>query len=328
MINLQKKADKDFVILNLTDPQLSTEEWAEGHVNRSVLEYTVKELVKRTQPDLITVSGDLAWAGCDDAYAALAAFLESFSIPWACVWGNHDNQNGAEYINKIVASYQKCPHCLYEKGDAALGNGNYVICIEEDGKPVEALFMMDSHDREKYLDEQGEEREAWSKLTAAQIEWYKLQADMLKAKGYTDSTLILHIPIFAYRTASQAAYKDGIVLKDVTLAQADGKACWKADYADSVGVQHEAISSYPLEDGVFAAVKEKGITKHIVAGHDHVNNWMIRYEGVQLIFALKTGAGCYWEPAINGGTVLKINKDGVYETQHEYVDISHIINGK
>lgn len=326
MIRLQKKTGKDFVVLNITDTQLDNAEWGDGHVNRQILEYTVTELIKRTQPDLITVLGDLAWAGNEHAYNMLALFLESFNIPWAPVWGNHDNQGGAEIIEKVANLYLTMPHCIYEKGDPAFGNGNYVIAIEENGKMVEAIFMLDSHDREKYVDEQGTEQEAWAKLTKEQIVWYKEQIDDLQAKGCKDSTLLLHIPIYAYRSAADAAYKASIERKDVTIAQADGVECWNGGYADSVGVQHEFISCYPFDDGVFAAIQEKGHTKHVLAGHDHVNNFMITYEGVKLIFALKTGAGCYWEPILNGGTVLKINENGVYNVAHEYVDVSHIIN--
>ena len=326
MIRLQKKPGKDFVVLNITDTQLDNAEWGDGHVNRQILEYTVTELIKRTQPDLITVSGDLAWAGNEHAYKMLALFLESFNIPWAPIWGNHDNQGGAEIIEKVANEYLTMPHCVYEKGDPAFGNGNYVIGIEENGKLVEAIFMLDSHDREKCVDENGTEQVFWAKLTKAQIAWYKEQADALKAKGCKDSTIILHIPIYAYRLAAGAAYKASIERKEVTIEQADGTECWNDGYTDSVGVQHEAISSHEFEDGVFEVIKEKAFTKHVVAGHDHVNNFMISYEGVKLIFALKTGAGCYWEPTLNGGTVLKINSDGVYNVAHEYVDISQIIN--
>ena len=38
---LQKRQGKDFIILNLTDTQLSNEEWDEGHPNRKILEYTI-----------------------------------------------------------------------------------------------------------------------------------------------------------------------------------------------------------------------------------------------------------------------------------------------
>ena len=59
---LEKKKDKDFIILNLSDPQMSDNEWKKGHAYREIIEYTVKELVKRINPDLITITGDVAWA--------------------------------------------------------------------------------------------------------------------------------------------------------------------------------------------------------------------------------------------------------------------------
>ena len=40
MIHLNKTAGRDFVILNLTDTQLSNEEWADGSQKRAILEYT------------------------------------------------------------------------------------------------------------------------------------------------------------------------------------------------------------------------------------------------------------------------------------------------
>lgn len=322
---LKKKTGRDFIILNLTDPQLGDPEWAEGHMNRRVLEYTVAQLIERIKPDLITISGDLAWACYTHAYDLFAELLEKYQIPWAPVWGNHDNQGGAEHVEFIINRYMKYPHFLYEKGDPVLGNGNYVIAIEEEGKVVEGLIMMDSHDRDDYVNAKGEEEKVYSKLTAEQMDWYRAQIHVLKEKGCNSATLILHIPPYAYREASKAAYKDGIDLMKVTLEEAEGTACWKEGYEDSVGVQYEGICSYPEEDGVLAVVKEEGLTKRIIAGHDHADNWMITYEGVQLIYALKTGAGCYWNPLLNGGTVLKVGKDGVYEVKHEYVDATHLL---
>jgi 3',5'-cyclic AMP phosphodiesterase CpdA len=320
MIVLQKNTKKDFIVLNLTDPQLDDNEWSDGHAHRKIVEHTITELIRRANPNLITVSGDLAWAGYEHAYGMFGQFLESFGIPWAVVWGNHDNQNGAEFIEKIVNHYQEFPHFVYEKGDPALGNGNYIIRIEENGKPVEAIFMMDTHDKDTYLDENGNEKQEWAKLTPEQVAWYTENATALKEQGFTDSTVIVHIPIYAYRLASKAAYKDDIDLNTLTVGQANGTECWNEGYTDSVGLQKEAISAPPIDEGMFSAIKDVGTTKHVIAGHDHVNNWMIRYEGVKLIYGLNVGPGCYWEPVLNGGTVLKINENGDYEATHEYVD--------
>lgn len=319
----QKEKDKDFIILNLTDPQLGDPEWADGHPDRKILEYTINQLVKKTNPDLITISGDLAWAGYEDAYDRLADFLDSFKTPWAVVWGNHDNQNGAEHIHAVVERYSKRPLFVYEQGNPELGNGNYVICIEEEGRVVEGLIMMDSHDKAPYVDADGE-RQAWAKLTAPQIEWYRGQVRALKSMGCESATLILHIPIHAYQVASNAAYRADVVLSELTPEQADGADCWNAGYETSVGVQYENISCYPEDDGVFTAVLEEGLTKRIIAGHDHVCNWMITYQGVQLIYALKTGSGCYWDTRLNGGTVLKVGEKGVYKVEHVYVDTTHL----
>ena len=70
----------------------------------------------------------------------MADFLDSFSIPWAPVWGNYDNQDGPEFINTVVSHYLTHPLCVYEKGDPSIGNGNYVIAVEENGKIVEGII--------------------------------------------------------------------------------------------------------------------------------------------------------------------------------------------
>ena len=319
-LSIAKKIDRDFTVLNLSDPQLGNGEWAEDHKNRKILTHAVRELVERIRPDLITVSGDLSWAGDDFAYDMLADLLDSLQIPWAPVWGNHDNQKGEAYIRGVAHRYKTHPFCVYEDGPTELGNGNYVIRITEDGRTVCALFMLDTHDREPYVNESGETEEAWSKLRPCQLEWIEEVCRQLKQEGCGDAMIIQHIPIYGYRTASLAAYKDGLDHRGLTVAASLETDCWNTGYEDSIGVQHEGVASYPADEGALEAVKRTGIVKHILAGHDHINNWIIRYDGIRMIYALKTGAGCYWEPSLNGGTVIKIGTDGVTAVYHEYVD--------
>lgn len=323
-MRMEKKSGKEFTVLNITDPQLSNGEWAEDAKNRKILEYTVKELIKRTNPDLITVSGDLAWAGHDHAYDMLASFLDSFQIPWAPVWGNHDNQGGEEYVKSVAKRYKEHPFCVYEDGPMELGNGNYVIRITENNRTVCAFLMMDTHDRAPFVNEVGETENAWGKLRPDQITWAEQRLNELKEEGCADAVIVQHIPIHGYRLASAAAYKEGIDHKALTVAESMGTECWNKGYEDSVGVQHEGVASYPANEGAFEMLTRTGIVRHMIAGHDHINNWIISYEGVKMVYALKTGAGCYWDPALNGGTVLKIGNDGVFDVYHEYVDPTEI----
>ncbi len=320
MFKLKKEPGKDFILLNLSDPQLGDGEWADGHPNRRILEKTVEELVRRVSPDLITVSGDLAWAGNDLAYDMLAALLDSTGIPWAPMWGNHDNQGGADYIESVVKRYLTHPLCLYERGPAGLGNGNFVIRIEENGVPAAGILIMDSHDRAPYVNEKGEESSEWAKILPEQIVWYREQIAALAADGCRETALFMHIPIYAYREAHAAAEKPGIDPKSVTPAMADTPDVWNPGYESSFGVRHEGICSYPADEGMFDAILELGSTKTLVAGHDHVNNTVIPYRGVTFVYSLKAGPGCYWEPTLNGGTVLRIGGDGVKSVEHEYVD--------
>ena len=328
MFTMKKTPGKPFLVLNLSDPQLGDGEWAEGHKNRRILETTVKELVARVKPDLITVSGDLSWAGSDHAYDMLADFLDTFEIPWAPVWGNHDNQNGPEYIDTVVDRYLTYKYCIYEKGDPSIGNGNYVIAVEEDGKIVSAVLMIDSHDRAPFIDAAGNGQISWARLTEPQMEWYKEQIAALRALGCDDTSIIMHIPFYAYNDAAQAAFKnyEEEARKAWTPETAvPGSDCWNPGYEETLGVQYEGIGSYGVDDGVFEIIRDLGSTKHVIVGHDHVNNWVIDYQGVKLIFSLKAGAGCYWTPVLNGGTVLTIGSNGAEGVTHEFVDVSALV---
>ena len=251
MFTMKKTPGKPFLVLNLSDPQLGDGEWAEGHKNRRILEKTVREVVERVKPDLITVSGDLSWAGSDHAYDMLADFLDTFEIPWAPVWGNHDNQNGAEYIDSVADRYLTHKYCMYEKGDPAIGNGNYVIAVEEEGKVVSAVLMIDSHDRAPFTAADGSEQISWARLTEPQMEWYKEQIAALREIGCDDTSIIMHIPFYAYNRAYRAAYakSDEESRKQLTPETAiPGADCWNPGYEDSLGVQYEGIGSYGVDE--------------------------------------------------------------------------------
>ena len=92
--------------------------------------------------------------------------------------------------------------------------------------------------------------------------------------------------------------------KSITLKDSYGPDIWNVGYEDSFGVLHEPISAYPEDEGAFDMICKLGSTKNIICGHNHVNNWVVKYKGVRFIFGTKTGSGSYWEPEINGGTVV------------------------
>ncbi len=326
MITLQKDPNKNFVVLNLTDIQLSFEEFDRNHVARKILDYTVNTLIEKTKPHLITISGDLCREHEDKGYDAFADFFDELGIPWAPIFGNHDNMSPPEVIDKIADRFLTHPLCVFEKGDSEMGNGNFVIEIEENRKTVSAVIMADAHEICSFTDSEGNTKYSYETFWPKQFEWYREQIEALKDKGCKDSTLILHTPIYAYRNAVKSAYKDSVDLKAMTWEESLKQGVWNTGFENSSGLCREEPCTPVFDDGMFELLKELGHTKSVIAGHDHKNNFIINYNGINLVYATKTGIGCYYDKDINGGTVLEIGNNGVERVYQEMVDITSFFN--
>ena len=85
---IEKNPDEDFVILNLADVQLKDDLVYETPGEKTA--EMIDRLIRETNPDLITLTGDNAWGTI--AYIKLIHQLDSYGIPWAPVMGNHDGQ--------------------------------------------------------------------------------------------------------------------------------------------------------------------------------------------------------------------------------------------
>lgn len=289
---LIKEKNKDFVILNITDVHFS------DYDIRALMAFpasaTIKRLVKEIKPDLITVTGDFV-CGDSTVYSIMrfTDLMESFGIPWAPVFGNHDAEANCDR-NYLADIMLKSKHCLLKKGPAELGEGNYIINIaEQNGEKLEyvhSLIMMDTH-----------KTHLWDN----QIEWYKWAAQGIgTAAGYpVESSVFFHIPCAEYQYAYDEAWNSE-------------KGCWRNEY-EATGEYNEKICCHrdangePVNNGFFAAVKQVGTTKNIICGHEHMNNFSILYQGVRLTYTLKVGKGSGYQPGFNGGTVIAASADGL-----------------
>ncbi len=309
--------DRDFTVLNLTDTQLGDSEWDDGAPAGKLLTDTVEKLVEITSPDLITVSGDIAWSANYVSYRRFADLMESFGVPWAPIYGNHDHEAGDEGDARSSEIFESSPHCLFERGDPALGWGNYVIGIGENGRPVHGIILMDSHNVVEYTPPGGATYYAWAEIWPNQIEWYRDRVAELRALGAKETSIITHIPLYTYRDAVKAAFRPGTDMKAVPPRNGEQTGVWNEGYEDvSFGVLYEDICSYPEDNGFFDVIRDLGSTKTFICGHDHINTFTTVYQGVRLAYAVKTGSGCYWDERINGGTALYVNREGRMTLRH------------
>ncbi len=295
---LKKEKDKDFIVLNIADTHFS--DYDERAVFAFGGEATIKRMVSEIKPDLITLSGDLV---CSESTVysikRLTDLFESFGIPWAPVFGNHDGEGNCD-LNYLADIMMKAPNCLFKKGDSEMGVGNYIIGVaetDENGNDslVEAFVMMDSHHTQP---------------NEKQQQWYSWAADGIsKLSGEkAEVSLMMHIPIPEYQYAYDLAWD--------TQTNA-----WKSEY-NAFGEKHEEIccekaDGVPVQRGFFDLIKKSGNTKYVFCGHEHLNNFSIEYEGVRLTYMLKLGWGSGFRFGFNGGTLITVGNDGIKEIAHK-----------
>ena len=93
------------------------------------------------------------------------------------------------------------------------------------------------------------------------------------------------------------------------------------------GEQYESVGCSKFNSGMFDAILEKGSTKAVFSGHDHINDWCAIYKGVYLTYNLPQDYNLYHlgnkynkpeEEWIHGVTVTTLHKDGSFTIEPRY----------
>ena len=149
---------RDVVILQLSDTQIIDASQARPDRTGVDKNYTapdkmedrlfkfLRETINSTKPDLILITGDLVYGEFDDAGTSLIALInvmESFQIPWAPVFGNHDNES-KKGVDWQCEQLENAEYCLFKQRELS-GNGNYTVGIAQGGELTRVFFMMDSN---------------------------------------------------------------------------------------------------------------------------------------------------------------------------------------
>jgi len=157
---LSVPSDRSTILLQLTDTQiidasqsrtplrLSHDQqkfWAPENADKNCF-CQIRELVKRTSPDLIIITGDIIYGEFDDngsMHTRFIAFMDSLKIPWSVVFGNHDNETRMG-VDWQCAQYENSPYCLFKRGHLT-GNTNFTIGLMRDDRIFRIIYMMDDN---------------------------------------------------------------------------------------------------------------------------------------------------------------------------------------
>ncbi len=330
---------ESFRILNLADVQLDSSDVTNENECFRFSMATLERLVEASDADMITLTGDQCY-GDRVAFEAVASKVESFGLPWAPIFGNHDCQQKELTLEQQSELYRSYGNCLFLEGPSlnnvkeynADAKGHYVVNLvrvsADSFQVVRSLIFMNSGSWQDYSGQRYEGRRKYGNkdyqsLNANQLHWYRQMVKSVQEYGKgkaVPSGVYLHIPPFVFVEAIGAASNVTSDVYDIDSWIAETKQIsyeesfkpeyWNEGYKDSFGVIHEPLCGAPYDEGFFEVVKELGSTDFIICGHDHVNSFNIRHEGVRLVYALKTGTGCYCDPTMMGGTVVTIGSDG------------------
>lgn len=255
-IQTVEKTDDDFKILLFTDTQL----WTDLSENSRCYKQ-MDALVEQTQPDLIVTLGDnlSAFASRFSIYNFVNK-MDSYKIPWAPIFGNHDDEIPVNSLNWQGDRFMKSQYCLFQKGPSNLyGCGNYVVNITENGAPVYTLFLLDNGRYMEY--DNGETKEVY--MGYEQIAWYEWNVNgIAAAAGET-------VPSMVFTHFAPPQFKEAVEQYGV-LDEETGVYTIPQEYGSGVCAYLPGCA--PVDSGFFDKCKALGSTRYMFCGHDHENN--------------------------------------------------------
>ena len=291
MLKLDYKSD--YRILQLTDVHLGDKDALEDHFK--FMDLTVKD----SNPDLIVVTGDLFTFASRGTATEFFKYLDSKGVPWTVTFGNHDEQCyfSVDWMTGVLNEYGS--HCVFKdiQDDDVQGNANFAINLMKGSSIFEQLIIMDSN-RYYYGDYFG-----YDYFKQDQIDWYSSLVDetaKLNGGEVVKSLMFYHIPLPEVNDAWEKSQKK------------DPEAVHK------YGEWGEAPCNPDYNSGFFDVIKAKGSTTGMYFGHDHVNNFIVNYKGIDFAYGIKSTDRIYYGESMLGGRTIVLHDDHSVDYIHHY----------
>ena len=275
------------------------EKWHPQNMGKVLFE-CMDKVVAQANPDLIIITGDIIYGEFDDKGSSMLAFvekMESYKIPWAPVWGNHDNESVLG-VDWQCQQFEKAAHCLFKKGTTD-GCSNYIIGIQDRaGELLRLIYMADSNgcaNASPLSIQQGVIPQVG--FTPKQAEWMRESYANIAAAYQKEvpSFLCFHIETIDYlHILMQKGYYNPDNFSPVEVS--DG---------EDVGAIHETMwaGENPIE--MLPTMKAMHVDGTFF-GHSHINDISVVSEGIRWSYGLKTGTYDYHEKDKLGGTLITL----------------------
>lgn len=289
---------RDVRVLQLTDPQIIDEQ-QQRYIKRLTsnpmggLEYEshekyVKQVIEIYRPDFIIVTGDVIYGEFDDTgfqFLRYVDFMDSFGIPWAPVFGNHDNESNMG-VDWQCEQFQNARYCLFKQNDLT-GNGNYSVGLYQNQILKRVFFMLDSNGcgAASFMSLSNGQTQPTPGFGSDQIEWYTKSINAIRAvEANVKISFAFHIQlkVFADALEKYDFTNEGTFNKPINIDTHP-----KKEECDFGYIGNDLKGAWDEDYIVWNSLKDLGVDS-IFVGHEHLNSASVVYEGVRLQYGLKS----------------------------------------
>ncbi len=298
----------------------------------------VEEGIQRGNPDLIVFTGDNIYGETDDDGSLWTDFcsrMDSYGIPWAVVWGNHDNESG-KGVRWQIEMVEKSKFGIIKQNNTDTANGkggnsNYTLGIKQGSEIRYVLYFLDTNGC-KVKTNLGESMLAnnpdidiirqTGDLDASQVAWINSSYATITAVMSEEipTMWFMHIPPEEAFEAFKSAYPDSYNVSP-----------FEPDQNGDQGSSTEGLSGFGFAtDGVAEAIASTNCTG-IFLGHLHRNSASVAWNGVRYTFGLKTGTYDYFDYSgkMLGTLLIRIDEQSSdFEIDYQYTELALVdVNG-
>lgn len=245
----------------------------------------ISQVIADEQPDLILLTGDIIYGKPGkENFENILTFLNDKQIPFAFVFGNHDDEQGLTRQELFDLGKPFANNLSEDLFPELSGVGNYILMVKSSTgeKAAAALYCIDSHAYSSIKNIGG-----YDYIKTDQINWYKEQSKLLtEQNGGTPlpALAFFHIPFPEYATAISASN------------------------SQAYGIKRENVCAPALNSGFFTAIKECGDIMGTFVGHDHNNDYAAIWHGVLLAYGRYSGGNTVYNDLPNGSRIIEMKE--------------------
>lgn len=265
--------DRPFRILQITDTHFGTPS-PEKKITDKLTVTTLKALVEQTKPDLLFHTGDFVNNDKEGVTWEAIEVMNSLGVPWSHVLGNHDVgfEKGSLSIDEFRSRMRNASVGHFDRD----GKREYAFRLDvrrkDGGQPRLTLLGLDSG-----------YQETAKHVSSAQIEWLGEQAEKDGRAGVDCLALtMVHIPVIQFETMRAAGASQG---------NFGEKVCFETDTGNT-----------------FEALLKHGRVRAVFSGHDHANDYVGPWKGIELVYGRVSGWSGYGTLP-RGGRLIEVDLD-------------------